>query len=72
MILIGPKPFPPALHLLCRKAYSNKDGLSLYGVTVQQKTNFYRRNPIYFHHTFFNFEGKKLIVKKLFIKPLLV
>ena len=40
MILIGPKPFPPALHLLCQKAYSNKDGLSLQGVTVQERPIF--------------------------------
>ena len=40
-------------------------------VSVRQKLIFKRKNPKYFHRTYFNFDGKKLIVKTLFIKLLL-
>ena len=72
MVLTGSKPFPPVINCYVEKLKLNQVAYHKKGVSIRQKPIFKRKNPVCFHCSYFNFEGKKLIVKTLFIKPLLV
>ena len=72
MILIRFKPFSPVLPFLCEKKLKLKQSsLSQKSVFIWQKIIFTRKNLKNFYRTYFNFEGKKTVVKTMLMSPLL-